>query len=172
MDTTPSKKSQSFCSPIFLADAFFRLLLKKNFFLFSTKSFIFFFQVNFSFIPSISILYMKKVYCIWRKYTCLESQCLWSRSPSFLPVRQYMLLGDNADPLTYSRHRREQNSSPVCLHTTPLVWSECPWWGPKQMEDHAVWYFQPYQPMKHIKNTCYLISVKLYICIHNITCNS
>lgn len=165
MDTTPSKKSQSFCSPIFLAEAFFRLLLKKHFSFLVQRALLFSFKC-------ISISFHLLLYTVHeerKKYTCLESQCLWSRSPSFLPVRQYTLLGDSADPLTYSRHRREQNSSPVCLHMTPLVWSACPWWGPKQTEDHAVWYFQLYQPIKHIKNTCYLCSVKL--CIQNITCN-
>lgn len=163
MDTTPSKKSQSFCSPIFLAEAFFRLLLKKHFSFLVQRALLFSFKcISISF-------HLYTVHEERKKYTCLESQCLWSRSPSFLPVRRYTLLGDIADPLTYSRHRREQNSSPVCLHMTPLVWSACLWWGPKQTEDHAVWYFQLYQPIKHIKNTCYLCSVKL--CIQNITCN-
>lgn len=134
MDTTPSKKSQSFCSPIFLAEAFFRLLLKKHFSFLVQRALLFSFKC-------ISISFHLLLYTVHEErtmYTCLESQCLWSRSPSFLPVRQYTLLGDSADPLTYSRHRREQNSSPVCLHMTPLVWSACPWWGPKQTEDHAV----------------------------------
>lgn len=137
----------------------------KNIFLFQYKELYFFPSSAFQFLS----IYFYTVQEERTMYTCLESQCLWSRSPSFLPVRQYTLLGDSADPLTYSRHRREQNSSPVCLHMTPLVWSACLWWGPKQTEDHAVWYFQLYQPIKHIKNTCYLCSVKL--CIQNITCN-
>lgn len=153
MDTTPSRKSQSFCSPIFLAEAFFRLLLKKHF----------------SFLVQRALLF-SFIYTVHEErtmYTCLESQCLWSRSPSFLPVRRYTLLGDSADPLTYSRHRREQNSSPVCLHMTPLVWSACLWWGPKQTEDHAVWYFQLYQPIKHQKHLlpvlCKVVHSKHYM---------
>lgn len=133
MDTTPSRKSQSFCSPIFLAEAFFRLLLKKHF-SFLVQRALLFPSSAFQFLS----IYFYTVHEERTMYTCLESQCLWSRSPSFLPVRQYTLLGDSADPLTYSRHRREQNSSPVCLHMTPLVWSACPWWGPKQTEDRAV----------------------------------
>lgn len=130
------QKVPEFLQPNFSGRSLFSSAPEKTFFFFSTKSFTFFLQVHFNFFPSTSILYMKKEQCI--HCTCLESQCLWSRSPSFLPVRQYTLLGDSADPLTYSRHRREQNSSLVCLHMTPLVWSACPWWGPKQTEDHAV----------------------------------
>lgn len=159
------QKVPEFLQPNFSGRSLFSSAPEKTFFFFQYKELYFFPSSAFQFLS----IYFYTVHEERTMYTCLESQCLWSRSPSFLPVRRYTLLGDSADPLTYSRHRREQNSSPVCLHMTPLVWSACLWWGPKQTEDHAVWYFQLYQPIKHIKNTCYLCSVKL--CIQNITCN-
>lgn len=125
------QKVPEFLQPNFSGRSLFSSAPEKTFFFLVQRALLFSFKC-------ISISFHLFLYFIWRRYTCLESQCLWSRSPSFLPVRLYMLLGDSADPLTYSRHRREQNSSPVCLHMTPLVWSACPWWGPKQTEDRAV----------------------------------
>lgn len=56
MDTTPSRKSQSFCSPIFLAEAFFRLLLKKHFSFLVQRALIFSFKC-------ISISFHLLLYC-------------------------------------------------------------------------------------------------------------